>query len=92
VSSEGLYLFAISVIIIISVLIIIINMSTTIIAIIINHELPLQPTGALHLFDMMKKDSDRTAQSLLKILPLLLSPGDSRKLLLQVTGGDRYEG
>jgi hypothetical protein len=77
---------------IISILNIIITMSTTIIAITINHELSLLLSGALHLFDMMKKDSDRTAQSLLKILPLLLSPGDSRKLLQQVTGGDRYQG
>lgn len=86
-------LFSISIInIITSILIMIITMSITNIALTINHELSLRPTGALHLFDMMKKDSDRTAQSLLKILPLLLSPGDSRKLLQQVTGGDRYEG
>ena len=46
---------------------------------------------ALQLFQTMNKETNKTAAILLKILPLLQEPQDTKNMLLYASNGDRMQ-
>ena len=46
---------------------------------------------AMHIFDVMNKETNKTAAILMKLLPLLQNPEDSKKLILYASDGDRMQ-